>query len=192
MRTLTIIDNEMMWCTPDNAYVDSKGIQKLLEAFDSWLKDEKINGRPFSEWIFETSLHAGIEPLMTLAMLQKESSLIQKYHNRPPDKLLDWCLGFGCPESGGRNENYRGFTKQIDSMLEAFSEKYPKWPQVINFKTTPINIYGAQGGEKVLAGNLETAMHLLYNPRLSDGVELLKTVWDRMYSKAEELGIIND
>jgi len=188
MEQIKLIDGDMMWCDADNAYLDADGIQKLLVQFGSWLKDFKVNGKPFSEWIFEVTTNAGIEPLMTLAMLQKESSLIQKYTTQPKDKVLDYCLGFGCPEDGTRNPNYQGFEKQINAMLNAFSDKYLKWKEIINYASTPIYLYDQK--RKVLAGNKETALHLLYNPRY-DGVNLLKTIWERYYKICDDINIIN-
>lgn len=188
MKQIELIDVDMMWCDVENAYIDANGIQKLLVQFGSWLKEFKVNDRPFNEWIFEVTTNAGIEPIMTLAMLQKESSLVQKYSTRPKDKVLDYCLGFGCPENGTRNPNYQGFEKQINSMIDAFSNKYLKWNEIINYASTPIYLYDTK--EKVLAGNKETALHLLYNPRY-EGVKLLKDIWDRYYSICDKLNILN-
>lgn len=200
MRVITLIDDNMQWATRENAYLDADGIQKLLEHFNSWLKSyEMKKGFLFSAWLFEACCEYGIEPIMALAMLQKEASLIQKYKwpVKPADGVIDWCCGYGCPESGGRKKEFKGFEKQITSMLASF-QKYiddapKKWPSIRSWKTWPVELYddGGKTGEKVLAGNLETALHLLYNPRIDgDGVDLLKNIWDRYYREANELNLI--
>lgn len=207
MRMLTIIDPEMMWADKDNAYLDAAGIKAFLVSFDSWLKDynvemtewdeerktlTKVGEKPFNEWLFEAATFNGIDPIMALSMLQKEQSLIQKWRGdeRPPQKVIDWACGYDCPEDGGHRygNKFKGFATQVKSMLGTW-ERYRSWSPIKNWPTSPFYLYDKQ--ETVTAGNLETAMHLLYNPRES-GVTLLKTIWDRYYEKAEKLGIIRE
>lgn len=200
MRTVLLIDENMQWATAEDAYLDADGVQKFLEGFNSWLKLFKVaHDIPFSKWFWDKAIEHGIEPIMGLAMMQKEQSLIQKwqYPARPSQEKLDWACGYGCPETGGRKEEFRGFEKQIDLMLGSF-QRYidggKKWPSIANWQNTAVALYkdgGRLTGEKVLAGNLETALHLLYNPRVDgDGVSLLKTIWDRYYEKAQKLNLV--
>jgi len=203
MRTVTLIDENMQWATVDNAYLDSMGIQKFLEYVGSWLQMKKMNdGKAFSQWLFDHATAEGIEPIMAMAMLQKEQSLIQKWQfpSIPPASVTDWACGYGAPEGSkpaNRDPKYKGLETQIVLMLQSFN-KYikngDKWPSIKHWQTTPVALYvdgGRKSGEKVLAGTLETALHLLYNPRVDgDGVSLLKTIWDRYYEKAQKLNLI--
>jgi len=187
MKTLTEIDNDMMYATVENAYLDAAGVQKLLEFLGSWLKDYKINGRQFSEWLFEAATAAGIEPIFALAMLQKEQGITQA-KTKPVKRVLDRACGFGCPDNAPDKTEYYGFEKQILSMLSQF-EKYDEWDCIINYKDTPVKLVDT--GETVLAGNEPTAKNLLYNPWL-EGITILKKVWNRYYNISKELKFINE
>lgn len=194
---MILITHEMQWATRADSYLNDRGIQSLLASFQSWLSAHDMDGVPFSKWLYEACMEAGIEPIMALAMLQKEQSLVQKWKvgQMPVQSKLDWACGYGCPETGGRNEAFKGFDKQIKAMLATW-KKYLTWKQIINWKTTPIALYDDNGktGEKIIAGNLETALHLLYNPRMGsdDGVPLLRNIWLRYYYQAERLGVLEN
>lgn len=203
MRTVNLIDSNMQWASAEDAYLDSAGVQRFLEGFGSWLAKYKMpNGTAFSKWLWQKSIDHGIEPIMAMAMLQKEQSLIQKWreNDRPPQSKLDWACGYGASE-GSRPENrdpdLKGFDVQIEKMLGSFQgyiDAGNEWPSIARWETVPVALYGDDGrktGEKVLAGNLETALHLLYNPRIDgDGVSLLKNIWDRYYDHAQKLNLI--
>jgi len=197
---MILITHEMQWATRADSYLTDQGIQSLLTSFLSWLSAHDMDGVPFSKWLYEACMEAGIEPIMALAMLQKEQSLVQKWKvgQMPTQNTLDWACGFGAFEGSkpeDRDPEYKGFAKQIKLMLARWKE-YFSWKCIINWKTTPIALYDDNGktGEKIIAGNLETALHLLYNPRMGsdDGVPLLKNIWTRYYSQAERLGVLEN
>lgn len=53
-----------------------------------------------------------ISPKAILVTLQKEQSLVTLGDNQP--NRLRTAMGYGCPDSGGCNANYAGFTKQVE------------------------------------------------------------------------------
>lgn len=53
-----------------------------------------------------------VNPRVILVTLQKEQSLITTA--APSQTALDYAMGYGCPDSGGCNTNYQGFTKQVE------------------------------------------------------------------------------
>lgn len=196
--SVTLIYPNMHSATVEDAYLGPEQLQALLEHFSSWLSEHMINSRRFSDWIYEKATENEIEPIMALAMLQKEQSLVQRWRvgQRPPQHVLDWACGYGAAEGlppEARDQSKKGFSKQIKYMLGAFAG-YMSHPNIQNWQSTPIKLYGPDRGRKVIAGNLETALHLRYNPRVgngNDGISLLVRVWDRFYMEANSLGILN-
>jgi len=188
--------------------IDSDGIQLLLEKMESWLATEIIDGQKFSEWIVKLSQRHGYNPLFWLAFMQKEQSLTEK-HDRPDQKSLDWCLGYGCPEGGGRKEIYRGFKNQFYCQYKDRSgrmreggampqfKNYADWWDIKNWKTAQIRLYDppsvrARYGIRtptILAESYEDALNFLYNPRI-EGVAGLSEIYKKYYALAEKLGAI--
>ncbi len=93
------------------------GIQALLEDTPygkrSFLADEQIGGRPFSEVLVEVAHGKQLNPMLLLVRLQVEKSLVSKA-NRPGGNAVDFALGCGCPDGQACNESYRGLDKQLD------------------------------------------------------------------------------
>lgn len=186
MKVITEIDDEMMFADKENSYIDINGIQGLLDRFGSFLREFYVDQKKFSTWLYDLCMEHGIEPIFALAMLQKESSLVQMYKSKPPMVVLDWCCGFGCPETGGRNPKYKGFAVQIHSMLDCWG-RYKKVKQVKDFANTKVFLYDTK--EWVLADDEATAMNLYYNPR-REGIELLEKIWYRYYEECEKLNLL--
>ncbi len=53
-----------------------------------------------------------VNPRVILVTLQKEQSLITTAV--PTQAALNTAMGYGCPDSGGCNATYKGFTKQVE------------------------------------------------------------------------------
>ncbi len=66
---------------------------------------------PASRVIYKAAQQWGINPQVIITTLQKEESLISG------TSCDGWryssAMGYGCPDSGGCNSNYAGFTKQV-------------------------------------------------------------------------------
>jgi hypothetical protein len=52
-----------------------------------------------------------VSPRVILATLQKEQGLLSA--TSPSTSALDWAMGCGVPDSGGRNSTYQGFGRQV-------------------------------------------------------------------------------
>lgn len=110
-------------------------VQKFLELKGGFLKDFSENGRTAAQIIWgaahgegeasgncnNTTVCSGIDinsrtgtvsPEVILATLQKEQSLVTMV-NRSDDALRT-AMGYGCPDSGGCNTAFAGFTKQVE------------------------------------------------------------------------------
>lgn len=109
---------------------DSMGvtqIQNILSANGSFLKDFSEGGRSAAQIIHDAAHGHGdasscmngicvkdtVNPATILATLQKEQSLVTMRTKH--DGALNAAMGYGCPDSGGCNSNYRGFTKQVEN-----------------------------------------------------------------------------
>jgi hypothetical protein len=79
----------------------------------SWLADYSVNGQSAAEALVAVATQQGISPLMLLARMQVEASLVSKTA-RPTQYRIDRALGCGCPDGGGCAASYRGFAKQLE------------------------------------------------------------------------------
>lgn len=96
--------------------VTAAGIQDMLEMSPyrkrSFLADEKIRGVPFSQVVVNVARERGLNPLLLLARMQVEKSLISKT-TRPSGNAVDFALGCGCHDGKKCDENFRGIDKQL-------------------------------------------------------------------------------
>lgn len=102
-------------------------IQNILSANGSFLKDFSEGGRTAAQIIRDAANGHGdasstmygikvtktVNPAAILATLQKEQSLVTMRTKN--DGALNAAMGYGCPDSGGCNEKYKGFTKQVEN-----------------------------------------------------------------------------
>jgi hypothetical protein len=102
-------------------------IQAFLESTPygkrSFLADEKVGGRPFSEVLVEVAQGRQINPIMLLTRLQVEKSLVAKT-SRPSGNAVDFAMGCGCPDNQPCNEAYRGIDKQLDCAAKTLRTHY--------------------------------------------------------------------
>ena len=66
-----------------------------------------------------------ISPRVILATLQKEQGLLSA--TSPSTSALDWAMGCGVPDSGGRNSTYQGFGKQVWYGAESLHDDGVSW-----------------------------------------------------------------
>lgn len=105
-------------------------IQRFLNDQGSYLKDYSENGRSAAQIINDavhgygdaSGTYSGIvinsstgtvNAKVLLVTLQKEQSLISRTTQNTA--ALNAAMGYGCPDSGGCNSTYAGFTKQIEN-----------------------------------------------------------------------------
>jgi len=97
--------------------VDAAEIQAFFERSPynnrSWLADATIDGVPASEAIVAASRAAGINPVVMVARMQVEKSLVSKTV-RPAQSRIDYAFGCGCPDNRACNTAYQGLDKQVE------------------------------------------------------------------------------
>ena len=188
-------------------YIDAAGIQKFLEHIGSWLSKFTLGDRPFSQWLADMCGTHEYEPIFWLAFMQKEQSLTEA-KVAPIQKKIDWVLGYGCPESGGRDETYKGFEKQFYCEYKdkngkprkggamAQFKNYETWSPIVKWATTTIMLFDSPkvlakfGVQKYIkAGSKEDAKNFLYNPRI-EGVAGLSAIWQKYYKICLDLKLI--
>ncbi len=89
----------------------------------SFLADEQVGGRPFSEVLVEVAQGHGLNPIMLLSRLQVEKSLVGK-SSSPGGNAVDFAMGCGCPDNKPCNEAYRGIDKQLDCAATTLKKHY--------------------------------------------------------------------
>jgi hypothetical protein len=91
-------------------------VQKFLEVSPynnrSWLADYKVGGTSAAQLIVDAAVAERISPMMLLARMQVEASLVSKTA-APAQSRIDKALGCGCPDGGGCSASYRGFGRQL-------------------------------------------------------------------------------
>jgi hypothetical protein len=82
--------------------------------------------KPAAQIIYEACQRWNVSPRVMLVMLQKEQSLLTRTSMVTGYKsTLDWAIGMGCPDSGVRKEQFRGFGRQVwygAQSLDAYGE----------------------------------------------------------------------
>lgn len=107
--------------------VSAERIQALLEDSPyggrSWLADEWVGSERFSEALFRISRQRDLSPLMMLARLQVESSLVSK-QDRPSEAKIDRAFGCGCHDGQACFSNFLGFEKQLECAADTLRGLY--------------------------------------------------------------------
>jgi len=95
--------------------IDADGLQRFFEQTPygsrSWLASAQIGGVPASQALVTASRAAGINPIVMLARMQVESSLVARTTN--PGSAADYAFGCGCPDRQGCSTRFRGLDKQV-------------------------------------------------------------------------------
>jgi hypothetical protein len=79
----------------------------------SWLASHTVNGVSAAQAVIDAAQLAGIHPLVLIARMQVESSIVSKTV-KPSQRLIDRALGCGCPDGGGCNESFQGLARQLE------------------------------------------------------------------------------
>lgn len=100
----------------DGGSMDVAAVQKFFERSPygnkSWLAAHKVNGISAAQAVVDAATAEGIHPLMLLARMQVEASLVSKT-TKPTQYRIDRALGCGCPDGSGCSSSYLGFDKQL-------------------------------------------------------------------------------
>ena len=96
--------------------VDAAKVQRFLERNPygrrSFLADVQVGGESAAAAIVRGARSEGINPIVMLARMQVEKSLVAKTSN-PGGGSVDYAFGCGCPDGRACNPVYRGLDKQI-------------------------------------------------------------------------------
>lgn len=101
----------------DSLSLTTAEVQTFLEATPygtrSWLASYRSGGYSAAEMVVEAAVRYGVNPIVLLARMQVETSLVSKT-SAPTQRLIDRALGCGCPDGGSCNTAYSGLRRQLD------------------------------------------------------------------------------
>lgn len=110
--------------------VETVSVEELQAFFEdtpysnrSWLADATIDGVPASEAIVIASRAAGINPVVMVARMQVEKSLVSKTA-RPTQSRIDYAFGCGCPDGRACNTAFKGLDKQVQCAASTLRRWY--------------------------------------------------------------------
>ena len=150
-------------------------IQEILRSNGSFLKDYSEHGRSAAQIIYDAahghgdasatvgaiSIHETINPIAILAVLQKEQSLItMKAKNNDALKV---AMGYACPDSGGCDSKYRGFTAQVENGAWQLRYNYER-AKGFGFQDYQVGQKIKIDGKKITISNRSTAALYRYTP----------------------------
>ena len=108
------------------AAVDANGVQAFLEKSPygkSWLAGATLDGMRFSDDLIAIAAAQNIDPIVLLARMQVESSLVSSL-TTPSTSRLDAALGCGCPDSSACSGEFTGLSRQLRCAAEVLSSKF--------------------------------------------------------------------
>ncbi|MFK7985831.1 MAG: hypothetical protein AB8I08_07340 [Sandaracinaceae bacterium] len=112
----------------DAALIDAEDIQAFLESTPwggrSFLADQTVGGQRFSSLLDAASRAEGINPLMLLARMQVEKSLVRKTSVPARTHDVDFAFGCGCPDGRACNEAYRGLDRQVVCAAQTHASRF--------------------------------------------------------------------
>lgn len=106
--------------------VDGDAVQSFLESSPygrSWLADETLEGMRFSDELVAVARERGLDPVLLLARLQVESSLVSATA-KPHQSRIDIALGCGCPDASKCAPRYFGLANQLRCAGDILSEQF--------------------------------------------------------------------
>jgi hypothetical protein len=96
--------------------VDADAVQAFLEdtpyGTRSWLADLRLENMRFSDALVRISRDKTVDPVVLLARMQVESSLVSKTV-KPSSSRINTALGCGCPDSSACSSQYLGLANQL-------------------------------------------------------------------------------
>jgi hypothetical protein len=123
---LALIMTDAMFLDP-SGHVDAARVQAELEdnvyGTRSWLADEMIGEETFAEALTRVSREHGLSPLLVLARLQIEQSLVSRVE-RPADRTVNRALGCGCHDGQACFDRFLGLENQLRCAAETFRKLY--------------------------------------------------------------------
>jgi hypothetical protein len=107
--------------------VDATAVQRFLEhtpygGSRSWLADHMIGNLRFSDVLVMESRAGGIDPIVLLARMQVESSLVSKTV-KPGPSTIRHALGCGCPDGAACSSAYAGLQSQLRCAIDVLNQQ---------------------------------------------------------------------
>jgi hypothetical protein len=175
--TYLISDTELV----DYKSMDQKEIQGFLEKRTGTLaeyitvnKEGKV--MTASQAFYNIAQEWMINPKYLLVLVQKEQSLLNDPN--PKQGQYDRATGYGCPDSGGCDDRWKGFYRQVNSAA-AQTRYYQDNIREFNFQ--PGKTYTVDG-QSVTIKNTATAGLYNYTPHIH-GNKLFWNLWNTYFSK---------
>ncbi len=145
-------------------------IQQFLDDRRSVLAGFVEGGRSAAGIIYDAAQKNGINPQVLLATLQKEQSLLTtgtSYNtSTDPSSKLRTAMGYACPDSGGCDARYAGFTNQVDGAAFQFRFNFDG-STTKKFTDYQVNQTMTFDGTAVIINNRATAALYRYTPHIS-------------------------
>jgi hypothetical protein len=110
----------------DVDYIDADGLQAFFERSpygQSWLAGATVGGRRAADAIVDASRAKGINPLVMVARMQVEASLVSPA-SRPAQWKIDQAFGCGCPDGAACAPQYKGLDKQVACAADTLRRWY--------------------------------------------------------------------
>lgn len=133
----------------------------------SWLADALIDDKPAAQRIIEVAHEVTVNPLLLLARMQVEQSLISRAE-RPSQRKTDFAFGCGCPDYEACSVAFKGFGNQLRCAGQTLRRLYDDsasrvggWRAGVGRKTLE--------GERVAPANHATAALYGYTPWILRG-----------------------
>jgi Proprotein convertase P-domain len=177
-------------------YVDGDGLQKFFEDSPygrSFLANESVRGTRAADAIVEAARGRGVNPVVMVARMQVEKSLISKT-TRPAQSKIDFAFGCGCPDNQPCNEAYRGLDKQIDCAAATLRKWYDRSQQGTGIWNKGV-AKNTLDPLQVTPENHCTASLYAYTPWVLEGKGGNWLVWNitrRFATHADALGIVGE
>ncbi len=171
--------------------IDGDGLQRFLEKspYDnrSWLASETVSGQRAADAIVAASRSKGINPIVMLARMQVEKSLIAQT-SRPDRDSVDFAFGCGCPDNRPCNPVFQGLDKQIECAADTLQRHYQGSIDGTGFRRRGLP-FTSLDGRTVVPENHATASLYAYTPWVFNGGNHLVWQITRLFAlHFQELG----
>jgi hypothetical protein len=107
------------------AAVDGNAVQGFLASSPyghSWLADLQVSGQRFADVVVGVGSQYGVDPIVLLARMQVESSLVSAT-SRPSSAKINAALGCACPD-GSTTCGSAGLVAQLDCAGQVLSQHF--------------------------------------------------------------------
>jgi len=167
-------------------------INNFFKKINSKLYNYKIDNILISDIITKLCKDLSFDPRIILTKLQVEQSLL---FSEITQNKLDWAMGFGVPDSGFKNDKYKGFYNQIKGAIQGF-KNYINQDHIYNIGNKVNKRWIVSDGE-IVCKNVGTATLYKYTPWIGYrdyknkkspfGNFLFYKIWNQFFGDEEEM-----